>query len=173
MRLIVALVLFVGCGVAPEVEPAMVLAPPPAVEVDTTDATQILSPVPHWKGWTFDGPSTMKGAFVDAVDWWSKQKGHDLGESGGTAIHVIDMTDRPGPYGEWAKVHYRGDDGADIRIYEGALTATPEQLAVMLRHELGHVIGLQHSKDPKCLMWESGLNGGSLCRTEESLLATR
>lgn len=163
-----------ACGSIPESEEVYVpdpSVPIPEEIVTEVDPSQILTPLPSWRGWCYEGPSALKEAFVGAVEWW-RINGRDLGseDCGNAKIRIVDLSDRPGPNGEWAQVSYRGDIGADIRVYEGLRNATALEIVNGFRHEIGHVVGLQHSRDPRCLMYGDGLSRGGLCDHERSLL---
>jgi hypothetical protein len=176
MKRLALLVVLVGCAEVPEdgVAPG-VGGLEPAAEVPA-DPSQIFTPLPAWQGWSYCGPAVLRWGFVAAVEWWRAQ-GRDLGAEvpcgEPAAIQVIDASTQYGPnVGEWAHVHYRGDGGADLRVFSGALGAGI-RLESLFRHELGHVIGLQHSSDNRCLMWGDGMvPGATLCPHEVGLLAS-
>jgi hypothetical protein len=181
MKRMTLALLLAGCGQAyPDDMAVEMTSNVPTVAKQRADPSQILTPLPRWRGWCYQGPADMRGAWVDAVSWWRAQN-QDIGEEmcGSGQIRVVNLSDRPGPTQDagdsaWAWVHLRGDMGADVRVYEGSWEALRVgSLERMFRHEIGHVMGLQHSQDPTCVMGPEWYVGDKLCAHERSLLLNR
>jgi hypothetical protein len=111
-----------------------------------------------------------------AAAWWNAQLGIEAFRMGhGCDVAVVGLPDSETPGETFLTVDGDHLVGGTVAMGREWLEADyPDDVVtgrdVLVRHELGHVLGLGHQPDQRCLMWGKRAPATELCDAERQLL---